>query len=106
MLVFIHGESFDWGSSQLHDGSVLASYANVVVVTLNFRLGALGKYLCPVQFASSSLTRSRALKKRCFVFIFHCPSGIFRISRVSYPFSRIDADVALGARGPRVSPSV
>lgn len=42
VLVFIHGESFDWGASQLYDGSVLASYANVVVVTLNFRLGVLG----------------------------------------------------------------
>jgi hypothetical protein len=42
VIVFIHGESFDWGSSHLYDGSVLASYANVVVVTLNFRLGVLG----------------------------------------------------------------
>ncbi|XP_045026300.1 neuroligin-4, X-linked [Daphnia magna] len=42
VIVFIHGESFDWGSSHLYDGSVLSSYANVVVVTLNFRLGVLG----------------------------------------------------------------
>ena len=48
VVVFIHGESFDWGSSQLHDGSVLASYSNVVVVTLNFRLGVLGKQLSSV----------------------------------------------------------
>ncbi|KAK4018698.1 hypothetical protein OUZ56_000743 [Daphnia magna] len=41
VIVFIHGESFDWGSSHLYDGSVLSSYANVVVVTLNFRLGVL-----------------------------------------------------------------
>lgn len=44
VIVFIHGESFDWGSSHLYDGSVLASYANVVVVTLNFRLGVLGNH--------------------------------------------------------------
>ncbi len=44
VMVFIHGESFEWGSSQLYDGSVLASYANVVVVTVNFRLGVLGKF--------------------------------------------------------------
>jgi len=44
VMVFIHGESFEWGSSHLYDGSVLASYANVVVVTVNFRLGVLGKF--------------------------------------------------------------
>ena len=43
VLVFLHGESFDWGAGHLYDGSILASYANVVVVTLNFRLGILGK---------------------------------------------------------------
>ena len=42
VLVFLHGESFDWGSSHLYDGSVLSSYTNTVVVTLNFRLGVLG----------------------------------------------------------------
>lgn len=47
VIVFIHGESFDWGSSHLYDGSVLASYANVVVVTLNFRLGVLGNRSFP-----------------------------------------------------------
>ena len=43
VLVFIHGESFDWGSSHLYDGSILASYTNMFVVTLNFRLGVLGR---------------------------------------------------------------
>jgi carboxylesterase type B len=41
--VFIHGESFEWNSGNPYDGSVLASYGEVVVVTLNFRLGILGK---------------------------------------------------------------
>lgn len=45
VLVFIHGESFDWGSSHLYDGSILASYTNMFVVTLNFRLGVLGEHL-------------------------------------------------------------
>ena len=48
VLVFIHGESFDWGSSHLYDGSILASYANMFVVTLNFRLGVLGDYICDI----------------------------------------------------------
>ena len=34
---------YDWGSGNLYDGSVLASVGKVVVVTLNFRLGVLGK---------------------------------------------------------------
>ena len=43
VIVFIHGESFEWNSGNPYDGSVLASYGEVVVVTLNFRLGILGK---------------------------------------------------------------
>ncbi|XP_026467551.1 neuroligin-4, Y-linked-like [Ctenocephalides felis] len=42
VLVFIHGESYEWGSGNPYDGSVLAAYARVVVVTVNFRLGILG----------------------------------------------------------------
>lgn len=39
----VHGESFDWGSGNHYDGSVLASYGHVIVITVNFRLGILGK---------------------------------------------------------------
>ncbi|KAL7035670.1 hypothetical protein ACKWTF_008499 [Chironomus riparius] len=42
VLVFIHGESFEWNSGNPYDGSVLASYADMIVVTLNYRLGILG----------------------------------------------------------------
>ncbi|KAI7815670.1 neuroligin [Rhyzopertha dominica] len=41
VLVFVHGESFEWGAGHPYDGSVLASYGHVIVVTLNFRLGIL-----------------------------------------------------------------
>lgn len=69
VIIYIHGESYEWNSgnpygivvfffvsaiqsstilflffSQLSDGSVLASYGQVIVVTLNYRLGILGKY--------------------------------------------------------------
>ncbi|XP_068214004.1 neuroligin-1-like [Palaemon carinicauda] len=44
VVVFIHGESFEWGSSSLYDGSVLAALGKVIVVTLNYRLGFLGFY--------------------------------------------------------------
>ncbi|KAH0553969.1 hypothetical protein KQX54_006598 [Cotesia glomerata] len=42
VLLYIHGESYDWGSGNPYDGSVLASYTDQVVVTINYRLGVLG----------------------------------------------------------------
>lgn len=43
VIVYIHGESFEWNSGNPYDGTVLAGYAELVVVTLNYRLGILGK---------------------------------------------------------------
>lgn len=43
VLVYIHGESFEWNSGNPYDGSVLASYGQVIVVTVNYRLGVLGE---------------------------------------------------------------
>lgn len=43
VIVFLHGESFEWNSGNPYDGTVLASYGELVVVTLNYRLGILGK---------------------------------------------------------------
>lgn len=42
-MVFIHGDSYMAGTGNMMDGSVLASYGDVIVVTLNYRLGALGE---------------------------------------------------------------
>lgn len=42
VIVFLH-ESFEWNSGNPYDGSILASYGQVIVITLNYRLGALGK---------------------------------------------------------------
>ncbi|KAK4880718.1 hypothetical protein RN001_008864 [Aquatica leii] len=42
VMVYIHGESYEWNSGNPYDGSVLATYGKVVVVTLNFRLGVFG----------------------------------------------------------------
>lgn len=47
VIVFLHGESFEWNSGNPFDGTVLASYGEVVVVTINYRLGILGEFnLC------------------------------------------------------------
>ena len=42
VVLFIHGDSFDWGSGNLYDGAVVAAYSDLVVVTINYRLGVLG----------------------------------------------------------------
>jgi neuroligin len=48
-MIFVHGESFSWGSGNLWDGRVLAAFGNVIVITFNFRLGILGKALIKYQ---------------------------------------------------------
>eukprot|EP00457_Paulinella_chromatophora_P002722 gb/GEZN01002727.1/.p1 GENE.gb/GEZN01002727.1/~~gb/GEZN01002727.1/.p1 ORF type:complete len:670 (-),score=126.26 gb/GEZN01002727.1/:323-2332(-) len=42
VMVWIHGGSFVTGSGQDYDGSLLAAQEDVVVVTINYRLGPLG----------------------------------------------------------------
>lgn len=51
VMVYVHGGSYTEGTGNMMDGSVLASYGNVIVITINYRLGVLGKrihflYLC------------------------------------------------------------
>ena len=58
VIVFIHGESYEWNSGNPYDGSILASYGDVVVVTLNFRLGVLGKL-----FAMHTYVRMKNLNR-------------------------------------------
>jgi carboxylesterase type B len=41
-LVYIHGESYEWNSGNLYDGTVVAAHSNIIVVTINFRLGIFG----------------------------------------------------------------
>ncbi|BES95370.1 Carboxylesterase family [Nesidiocoris tenuis] len=42
VLVYVHGESYQWSTGNVFDGTVLASYGGLVVVTINYRLGILG----------------------------------------------------------------
>ncbi|CAN8020663.1 unnamed protein product, partial [Ixodes persulcatus] len=58
-MMFIHGESYEWNSGNPYDGTVLASLGNVVVVTINFRLGILA--VIP-SFASRPPRTSSGLK--------------------------------------------
>lgn len=43
VVVYIHGESYSWNSGNPFDGRVLASYSDLIIITLNYRLGVLGK---------------------------------------------------------------
>eukprot|EP00058_Branchiostoma_floridae_P007852 XP_002593340.1 hypothetical protein BRAFLDRAFT_206538 [Branchiostoma floridae] len=45
VLVFIHGGGYTTGTGNAYDGTVLASHGAVVVVTINYRLGVLGRYI-------------------------------------------------------------
>ncbi|XP_054767789.2 uncharacterized protein LOC129275040 [Lytechinus pictus] len=42
VIVYIHSGQFRSGNGVVFDGSTLASYAEAIVVTLNYRIGALG----------------------------------------------------------------
>lgn len=42
-MLFIHGGSYMEGAGSMFDASVLAAYGNVIVVTMNYRLGVLGR---------------------------------------------------------------
>ncbi|XP_065570177.1 neuroligin-4, Y-linked-like isoform X2 [Artemia franciscana] len=58
-VVFIHGDSYDWGGGHLYDGSQMAAQGKFSVVTLNYRLGLLGF----LQSGSSTeLSQSRSPK--------------------------------------------
>ena len=47
VVLFVHGErSYDIGTGNAFDGSILAAFGSVVVITLNYRLGLLGQYDC------------------------------------------------------------
>lgn len=55
VMVYIHGGSYMEGTGNMIDGSVLASYGNVIVITLNYRVGVLGKqisFLFPAFFVT------------------------------------------------------
>lgn len=47
VIAYVHGESYEWNSGNTYDGSVLTSYGHVIVVTINYRLGILGKKTVP-----------------------------------------------------------
>jgi para-nitrobenzyl esterase len=49
VMVWIHGGGFQFGGSRLYPGNELAAGGDVVVVTLNYRLGILAQFALPGQ---------------------------------------------------------
>jgi len=45
VMLWIHGGYFVWGTANLYDGTTLTSTGNIIVVTLNYRLGPFGSSL-------------------------------------------------------------
>ena len=70
-MVFVHGESFSWGSGNLYDGRVLATYAKSVVVTFNYRLGIFGEFRKKksVRVLSFYLGWQKSIRIRIYVYI-------------------------------------
>ena len=44
VVVFVHGDDFEFGTGNAYDGSVLAAYGHVIVITINYRVGVLGTF--------------------------------------------------------------
>ena len=44
VVVFVQSENYEYGSGNAFDASVLSSTGDVIVVTLNFRLGLFGAH--------------------------------------------------------------
>jgi carboxylesterase type B len=67
VVLYIHGESYEWNSGNPYDGSVLASYGHVLVVTINFRLGVLGEF-CTSDVQGSQHALGRRNSDFCAVY--------------------------------------
>lgn len=67
VMVWIHGGGFVNGSSDVYDASRLASRGDIVVVTVNYRLGTLGFLAHPALEAParSATTASPTSRRRC-----------------------------------------
>ncbi|PSN54246.1 hypothetical protein C0J52_09240 [Blattella germanica] len=64
VIVYVHGESYEWNSGNPYDGSVLASYGHVIVVTINFRLGVLGGDIYPTLHLTTTIKAVKSIPRQ------------------------------------------
>eukprot|EP00064_Thunnus_orientalis_P005353 superscaffoldBa00000518_g5367 len=65
VMVYIHGGSYMEGTGNMIDGSILASYGNVIVITINYRLGVLGDELMPSDMTQKGRGLQLQLRSCC-----------------------------------------
>lgn len=51
VLLFIHGDNLFWGSGNYVDASLISFTTNIIVITMNYRLGVFGKLFSSRSFA-------------------------------------------------------
>lgn len=44
MLVIVHGGEYGWNAGNAFNATILAAHGQVLIVTLNYRLGVYGNY--------------------------------------------------------------
>ena len=64
VVVFVHGDDFEFGTGNAYDGSILAAYGRLIVITINYRVGVLGMF--------STFQYTWCLKSTTNVTIHHC----------------------------------
>ena len=67
VMVWIHGGSFTGGSGKTYDGRWLVARGDIIVVTINYRLGTLGflAHRRSGRPATSAITDCRTNRRRC-----------------------------------------
>lgn len=81
VIMFIHGESFEWNSGNPYDGSVLASYGKVIFITINYRVGVLGEscsLLCIIYLISRTFVRP-IIAGLLLKILSHCQSKMMKV---------------------------
>ncbi|KAH0619403.1 hypothetical protein JD844_000015 [Phrynosoma platyrhinos] len=87
VMVWIHGGNLIFGAASRYDGSALAAYGEVLVVTLQYRLGILGFFRQDVQWIQENIEPFGGDPER--VTLFGGSAGSFSVSaHVLSPLSK------------------
>lgn len=62
-LLLVHGDSYSWGAGNSFDGTALAAHGRLIVVSINFRLGVLGKLAIPTCIFAPSRSHAQTIQR-------------------------------------------